>query len=158
MHVHNWAHYKSFISLLSFPSTCLSFLIVFLSFRTFSCNLSIFSVFVLRRFCCSMVLGFATHCLMVFGFCSNLLFNKGFKCCCSNCEGFELLIGSMYCCSNCGGSELLVGSRCCCLDCCSTKVLHLLLFNLFCFCDVESTKICVLGHFHPRLFTSFRNV
>jgi hypothetical protein len=36
--------------------------------------------------------------------------------------------------------------------------LHLLLFNLFCFCDVESTKICVLGHFHPRLFTSFRNV
>lgn len=50
MHVHNWAHYKSFISLLSFLSTCFSFLVVFLSSCNFSCNLSIFSVVVLWRF------------------------------------------------------------------------------------------------------------
>ncbi len=80
-----------------------------------------------------MVFGFAIHCSMVLGFYSNLLFNRGFKCCCSNCEGFELLIGSMYCCSNCERFELFISSKCCCFDHCSTKVLHLQLFNPFFF-------------------------
>ncbi len=61
------------------------------------------------------------------------------------CEGFELLIGSMYCCSNCGGFELLIGSRCCCFNCCSTKVLHLLLFNLFFFAMLSPLKFVLLG-------------
>ncbi len=94
--------------------------------------------------CYLVLLGFATHCLMVLSFCSNLLFNKGFRCRCSNCEGFELLIGSMYYCSTWEGFELFTGPRCCCFDRCSTKVMYLLFFNLFFLAMLSPLKFVLL--------------
>ncbi len=61
MHVQNWAHYQSFISLLSSPSTCLSFLL--------SCSLiPCIVASIVKVFSCSLVLGVLLW----------LFFNKGF--------------------------------------------------------------------------------
>jgi hypothetical protein len=135
MHVLNCTHCRSFIFLLSFLSTCLSFLVVLLSFCNFSCNLSIFSIFVLLRFCCSTVLNFATCYSVVLGFATHCSLILGF---CSNCEGFELF----------------TGSRCCCFNRCSTKVMHLLRFNLFFLAMLHRLKFVLLAIFIQVFFTS----
>ncbi len=142
MHINSQAHSSVFISLFYFLSTCFSFLVVCLSSCNFSCNLFVFSVFVLQRF----------YFLVVFGFVAWRL--SGFWFCGSEAQWFLVFVPICY-----PTKVLIVVAMIAKILSCSrvpSVVASIVAQQRFYICyfskkirNVESTKICVVGHSHP---------